>query len=567
MGLLLKVLHGLPLRVRLGVAFFTGFFVLLIFMAVTYIAADFSAQQTEELQVATAKLEFSNNLVLASTDLQLAATRYMHLGHASALDSVNTTLKEWSTKVDLCTKSACLEQDKLDDIKTHIEGFSRAFTLVSTTRNVIKSALANEFDAIREAAPAHSSAPIAQASADSLALLQINGINDHISTIEATLLAYFVTSDPQRIKDAEAHLAELAVHVATANDVLGRTQGTGEISIERVKSSLYANIQRIRSYTYLVNVVMPSEARELEYLGDDIARGVSKEITRLQTTLERNQRNFYVWAFSLVALVLLLSIPIFLWVLNSVISPLKTLAAVFYRLSRGSEERVIEATTDDEFGELFKAAEAFRQENVCNRQLLEDYQELSSNLESQVEDRTKELNIKNQELDRLASMDKLTETLNRRALDAQLLAEMERAKRYQRPLTLLLMDIDLFKRVNDEHGHLTGDKVLISVTQQITKNLRTSDIWGRWGGEEFLVICPETDLEQARNVAQKVRKAIEKTDFSLPHNITISIGLSPLSQDMSPESLVAQADKALYQAKHEGRNRVCTAAQTGGAHT
>ena len=167
----------------------------------------------------------------------------------------------------------------------------------------------------------------------------------------------------------------------------------------------------------------------------------------------------------------------------------------------------------------------------------------------------------------MASMDKLTGTLNRRALDAQLLAEMERAKRYQRPLTLLLMDVDLFKRVNDEHGHLTGDKVLIGVTQQITENLRTSDIWGRWGGEEFLVICPETDLEQAHNVAQKVRKAVEKTDFSLPHNVTISIGLSPLSQDMSPESLVAQADKALYQAKYEGRNRVCTAAQTGGAHT
>ncbi|EED34011.1 GGDEF domain protein [gamma proteobacterium NOR5-3] len=526
----------------------------------SYVAINFSSRQSEELQVAGAKLNFVSDLALASRDLQLAATRYVYLGHESARAYVVKDIDRWLKEISKCRDRNCLNQAPLDDIEIHLQAFLDAFTLAATSRNEIASSLISDFADVRAAAPPHSNATTDNIGNDPLAR-QINSINDHISTIEATLLAYFASSDPQKISDAEAHLTELKSHLASMSNIMGTIQSptNTRFSIARVENTLFTNIQRIRSYAYLVNVIVPSEARELEYLASSAATEVRGEIAALQTSLQRNRRNFYVWEFSVTVLILLLSVPVFLWTLSSVTSPLKNLAAIFRRLAAGSEESVVDAAvTKDEIGDLFNAAEAFRRENIRERELLADYRELSRTLEAKVTQRTRELEAKNEELDHLASVDKLTDTFNRRALDKALLAELERADRYQRPLSILLMDIDLFKQVNDEYGHLTGDKVLVTLSQTIRENLRASDILGRWGGEEFLVICPETDLEQARNVAEKVRQAIEGTDFELGKTITISIGLSVLIEGTSAESLVAEADKALYQAKSQGRNRVCT---------
>ncbi|WOJ95097.1 diguanylate cyclase [Congregibacter variabilis] len=550
------VLSHLPLRVRLAAAFVTSLVAVLTLVSMTYVAVNFSSKQSNELQIAGAKLDFVNDLTLASTALQLAATRYVYLGHDSAREYVTNNIDLWLNEIAACRERSCLNQERIDDVDTHLNAFLDAFNLVATSRSDIANALISDFANLRV------SAPTTNNTVDYPGAGQINSINDHISTIEATLLAYFVTSDSQRISDAEAHLDELKGHLASTFGALEETQNTavGSFSIDRLENSLYANIQRIRSYAYLVNVVLPSEAREMEYLASNVAAEVHEEIAALQTSMQSNRQNFYVWVFSLTAFVLLLSIPMFFWLLNSVTSPLKNLSAVFHRLTQGSEEKIIGAElTKDEIGDLFKAAEAFRRENVRERELLADYRELSRNLESQVTERTRELEAKNAELDHIASVDKLTDTYNRRALDAALSAELERANRYQRPLSVLLMDIDFFKHVNDQYGHLTGDKVLVTLCQKIKENLRASDILGRWGGEEFLVICPETDLEQARNAAEKVRRAIEKTDFELSKNITISVGISVLMENATVESLVAEADKALYLAKSQGRNRVCIA--------
>ena len=119
-----------------------------------------------------------------------------------------------------------------------------------------------------------------------------------------------------------------------------------------------------------------------------------------------------------------------------------------------------------------------------------------------------------------------------------------------------MLDIDRFKRVNDEHGHLVGDKILIALCNLCHAHIRSSDIFGRWGGEEFLVICPETNLEQAQAVAEKVRNSVEEASFPMPQQLTTSIGVASCTKTDNVESLIGRADKALYRAKEGGRNRV-----------
>jgi diguanylate cyclase (GGDEF)-like protein len=119
-----------------------------------------------------------------------------------------------------------------------------------------------------------------------------------------------------------------------------------------------------------------------------------------------------------------------------------------------------------------------------------------------------------------------------------------------------MLDIDYFKRVNDEHGHLVGDRVLAVLSDYVRASIRSSDVFGRWGGEEFLVICPETSLAQAQTVAEKVRSSIEQASFPIPEKVTVSIGVSGCSPEDKAETLVASADKALYRSKKAGRNCV-----------
>ncbi|WP_439105777.1 diguanylate cyclase [Congregibacter sp.] len=561
-------LGRLTLRQRLAVAFVTGVLSAATLAVSSYLAVNFGAKQADQLQAAREQLSFVDGLAIAATGMQFSATRYVYLGHESAQERVTSLGKQWNDLIDVCAEQGCLEETQLDDIRVHLQAFEETFLLVSQAYRDISSSLSSEFAHVKNSAPGLAWLSEEAHNSNSSIALHINSINDHLSTIEAELRAYFVTSDAQRVRDAETHLTELKRHLALA---LAANQSDAErasvfaaagFDIEKVESMLYSNIQKIRSYAYLVNVVMPSEARELEYLATEIATAKNVEIDALLVDMHRNRMNFYRWQIGIIALVLLLTIPVFFWVVSSVTLPLRRLSRVFRRLSEGSEDVVDAAVTRDEIGDLFTAAEAFRRENIRERELLRDYKQLSRSLEAQVTERTKELNAKNAELDRLASIDKLTSTLNRRALDNTLAAELRRAQRYERPLALLLMDIDLFKQVNDQHGHLTGDRVLVTLSERISDNLRASDLLGRWGGEEFLVICPETNLEQARSVAEKVRAAIEVSDFGLQENITISIGVSVAIEGSTAEALVAEADRALYLAKSRGRNCVCIGPMT-----
>lgn len=160
-------------------------------------------------------------------------------------------------------------------------------------------------------------------------------------------------------------------------------------------------------------------------------------------------------------------------------------------------------------------------------------------------------------LKRQATTDALTGLPNRRRLDADLRRQLQIARRYGRPLSLLLCDLDHFKRVNDEHGHHTGDRVLRTVAGRLQGLKRAADLAGRWGGEEFLVILPETGLEAAIAFAERLRRAIADEPVTVGGlHATLSIGANQCSPDDDPETAMAAADHWLYAAKAAGRNRV-----------
>ena len=158
----------------------------------------------------------------------------------------------------------------------------------------------------------------------------------------------------------------------------------------------------------------------------------------------------------------------------------------------------------------------------------------------------------------LARIDALTGVLSRRAVLEALDEEVERAKRHGDGLACLMLDLDRFKAINDRHGHQFGDKALRRIAQVIAELCRAYDHLGRYGGEEFLLILPETQLDGAIAFAERVRSAVAET--SLDENgerLTLSIGVTVrLSDDGSPDTLIAEADQALLEAKAAGRNRV-----------
>lgn len=174
---------------------------------------------------------------------------------------------------------------------------------------------------------------------------------------------------------------------------------------------------------------------------------------------------------------------------------------------------------------------------------------LNTELEQKVEERTKELKKR-------AITDELTGLFNRRHILGLLEIEIEKASRYNRDLSVIMIDIDFFKRVNDEHGHQFGDKVLKIISCILEQNTRNIDFVGRYGGEEFLIILPETDLKKAYTAAEKLRKKIKNTKIKfLKSGITISCGAAQFEGDLSHQ-LIKRADDLLYKAKANGRDRV-----------
>ncbi|MCB8888328.1 GGDEF domain-containing protein [Vreelandella malpeensis] len=164
---------------------------------------------------------------------------------------------------------------------------------------------------------------------------------------------------------------------------------------------------------------------------------------------------------------------------------------------------------------------------------------------------------KEAELERLATTDMLTGLYNRARFDVLLKKEISRLNRYIRPFSLIMLDIDYFKAINDSHGHDMGDQVLASIGEQLKSNLRKADYCARWGGEEFMVLAPETSLEQAIALAEKIRCCIRETHFPQVGRVSVSLGVIEARLSEHQQSVMKRADNALYRAKEQGRDRVC----------
>jgi diguanylate cyclase (GGDEF)-like protein len=165
------------------------------------------------------------------------------------------------------------------------------------------------------------------------------------------------------------------------------------------------------------------------------------------------------------------------------------------------------------------------------------------------------------ELDRLSQTDSLTNLPNRTRFDLQFPVELARARRLGQGLSLIMIDIDHFKRVNDEFGHLFGDKVLIAMADLVRRSIRAIDLPARWGGEELVVLCPNSRLDQAVVVAERILQAVRDHDFGTGRRQTVSIGVATLGPGEDIDQLLNRADQALYIVKSSGRDRVCTEAE------
>lgn len=182
---------------------------------------------------------------------------------------------------------------------------------------------------------------------------------------------------------------------------------------------------------------------------------------------------------------------------------------------------------------------------------------------AQVKDSLEDLKRINRELcdslkamEILASTDKLTGVWNRRRLQEAVSGELDRLMRYEHPLSLMIIDLDFFKEINDHHGHAVGDQVLVQVATTMQTNLRASDSLTRWGGDEFIVLCPDTTFTTCTALAKRLHQEVKRAQFPLSLSLTVSIGVAECRGGDTWDQWLQRADAALYKAKGNGRDQV-----------
>jgi diguanylate cyclase (GGDEF)-like protein len=261
---------------------------------------------------------------------------------------------------------------------------------------------------------------------------------------------------------------------------------------------------------------------------------------------------------------LLLILPFGWYFANSISQPLTTLGRVFRGVANGKKvdtmndelNKLAKLGRDDELGDL---AQSFIVMVDTVKQKIEQINEINSSLENRIEESTAQLRAANAELGRLANIDALTNLCNRRAFFEIANLATAQIKRSKQNLTLIMLDVDNFKSINDRFGHPVGDEVLRQIASCLTKTARESDTPARYGGEEFVVLAVDTDLAEGLVLAERIRAALKTITLHIDFqsiNPTASMGVACLRQDESFEQLCARADAAMYLAKNAGRDRV-----------
>ncbi len=282
-----------------------------------------------------------------------------------------------------------------------------------------------------------------------------------------------------------------------------------------------------------------------------IALQPKKEIDTMVSSVQHVSR---IILYSSIIAILLVS----LWQILIVCKPLNNLIDHISQITEGNLniEEFKAKSSQDEIGRL---AKVFNQMHATIKRQIQELNAHRELLEKEVKERTYELEQANKKLDLISRTDELTQLPNRRDMHRTIEKEVDRANRFRKAFSIIFIDIDHFKDVNDTYGHAAGDAVLKSVASTIRSLLRKYDVLARYGGEEFLTLLPETELKDAAHVAERFRKQIEnQTIFFGGYEIkvTITLGVAQFDSSQGAEKCIQLADKALYEGKEHGRNKV-----------
>jgi diguanylate cyclase (GGDEF)-like protein len=275
-------------------------------------------------------------------------------------------------------------------------------------------------------------------------------------------------------------------------------------------------------------------------------------LDRMNADVARTRTRWFVLAAVLSAV---LGLGLFIGLDRLVVRPLRRLEKVARKMGAGDLDARAPEVVGSEVSQL----------GTTLNQMAASLQAERQNLERAVADRTRELSEANERLEKLAVTDGLTGVFNHRRFHEALVRDVQRAERSQQPLSVLMIDVDFFKQFNDTHGHPAGDRLLRDLAKSVAPLLRQTDLLARYGGEEFAAILVDTGKEEAIQVGERLRRAVERELGRDTSPVTISVGVASLREDANgPEALLRRADEALYAAKHAGRNRVVAASLPGG---
>ncbi|WP_412724925.1 diguanylate cyclase [Arcobacter sp. 15-2] len=269
----------------------------------------------------------------------------------------------------------------------------------------------------------------------------------------------------------------------------------------------------------------------------------TSEISKLTIDYKSKMNNMMI----IVVLILLTIVPLIFYFSSIIVKPILSLMKESIKVKNRNFDKV--KLVDTNVLEIHLLSTSLLNMSTS----IDEYQ---TNLETKVKERTLELYKINEELKLLSVTDKLTGLYNRMKLDVVIEEEVNRANRYDQKFGLIIIDIDFFKSVNDTYGHQVGDTVLVEFASILKESVRKTDIVGRWGGEEFIVISIESSLESTLKLANKIRENIEQFQFSIVKHKTASFGVSSYKRNEKIEETINRADKALYLAKESGRNQV-----------
>lgn len=346
-------------------------------------------------------------------------------------------------------------------------------------------------------------------------------------------------------------------------DKLQRVMATSEALDDRRKQQAQALLNQYKdlaSQILAMDVTLRSlrndfslQVKTLTPVSEGLKSLATAEVNRFRHKIDFIVRTATIVVFVTAALCFLGAMAVSRFVRTTITGRILALTRSASELRSGNLETAVAVGSGDELGVL---ADTFNDMTLRMKDLV-------VNLEDKVRQRTNELSLKNVELDEknralaiLSMTDRLTGLCNRRKIDEALRMELRRVNRYGGMFALILADLDHFKRVNDTFGHAEGDNVLLRVADILTGLARETDIVGRWGGEEFLIVCPETDQEAARVLAERLRLEIADTIFPVVGSLTASFGLTVSRPEDNQKAIVQRADEALYRAKNQGRNTI-----------